>query len=71
MQSTLKEIGTREVYDFKLRKWVPYTSDSDKWYQYVLNLRDGNVQRENQGRYIVGYGAKNRQLKEMDPYRRK
>ena len=71
MQSTLKEMGTREVYDYKLQKWVPYVSDFDKWYQHVLNLRDGNGQRENQGRYIVGFGAKNRQRKEMEPYSRK
>ena len=42
----------------------PYISDPDKWYQYALDLRKGNVQHHNQGRYNVGGGAKHGQLKE-------
>ena len=59
-------MGTREVYDIKLQKWVPYVSDPDKWYQYLLNLREGNVEPHNQDCYIVDSGGKHEQLKDMD-----
>ena len=59
-------MGTREVYDYKLQKWVPYVSDPDKWYQHLIDLRDGLVQPDHLGRYIVGSGAKYRHLKEME-----
>ena len=42
------------------------SQDSDKWYHTLLDLRDGNVQRHNQGRYIAGSGRKYRQFKEME-----
>ena len=29
-----KEMGMREVYDYQQQKWVPYVSDTDKWYQH-------------------------------------
>ena len=61
-----KEMGTREVYDYKQQKWVPYVSDPDKWYQHLLDVRDSLVQPDYLGRYIVGSGEKNRRLKEME-----
>ena len=59
-------MGTREVYDYKLQKWVPYVSDPDKWYQHLIDLRDGLVLPDHLGRYIEGSGAKYRHLKEME-----
>lgn len=58
-------MGSIEVYDYKLQKWVPYVSDPDKWYQHFKDLRDGYVQPDHMGRYIVGSGAKFRKLTEM------
>ena len=54
MSYILKEMGTREVYDYEQQKWVPYVSDPDKWYQHLLDMRDGLVERDYLGRYIVG-----------------
>ena len=59
-------MGTREVYDIKLQKWVAYVSDPDKWYQYLLDLHAGNVEPHNQDRYIVDSGGKHGQLKDME-----
>ena len=59
-------MGTREVYDYKLQKWVPYVSNPDKWYKHLIDLREGLVQPDHLGRYIVGSGAKYRHLKEME-----
>ena len=61
-------MGTREVYDYKPQKWVPYVSDPEKWYQHLIDLRDGLVHPDHLGRYIVGSGAKYRhlRLKEME-----
>ena len=60
-----KEMGKREVYNCQQQKWVPYISDPDKWYQHLLDVRDGNVERDSQGRYMVGSGRNERELKEM------
>ena len=60
-----KEMGTREVYDYQQQKWVPYVSDPDKWYQHLLDARDGYAERDSQGRYVMGSGQKYRELKEM------
>ena len=63
----LKEnMGTREVYDIKLQKWVPSVSGPDKWYQHLLDLREGNIEPHNQDRYIVDSGGKHGQLKDME-----
>ena len=59
-------MGTREVYDYEQQKWVPYVSDPDKWYQHLLDMRDGLVEPDYLGRYIVGSGEKHRRLKEME-----
>ena len=62
-------MGTREVYDYEQQKWVPYVSDPDKWYQHLLDMRDGLVELDYLGRYIVGSGEKHRHLKEMEAKR--
>ena len=36
-----------------------------KWYQHLLDVRDGYAERNSQGHYIVGSGWKYRELKEM------
>ena len=59
-------MGTREVYDYEQQKWVPYVSDPDKWYQHLLDMRDGLVELDYLGCYIVGSGEKHRRLKEME-----
>ena len=59
-------MGTREVYDYEQQKWVPYVSDPDKWYQHLLDMRDGLVEPDYLERYIVGSGEKHRRLKEME-----
>ena len=51
-----KEMGTREVYDFQQQKWVPYVSDPEKWFQHLLDVRDGYVECDSGGRYMVGSG---------------
>ena len=61
-----REDGHSRKYDNKLQKWVPYLSDPDKWYQYLLDLRKGNVESHNQDRYIVYSGGKHGQLKDME-----
>ena len=59
-------MGTREVYDIKLQKWVTYVSDPEKWYKSLLDLREGNVEPHNQDRYIMDSGGKHGQLKDME-----
>ena len=59
-------MGSIEVYDYKLQKWVLYVSHPDKWYHHFLDLGDGYVQPNHLGRYIVGSGVKYRKLKEME-----
>ena len=58
-------MGTRLVYDYQQQKWIPYVWDPDKWYQHLLDVRDGYAERDSQGHYIVGSGRKYRELKEM------
>ena len=53
-----KEMGTREVYNYQQQKWIPYVSDPDKWYQHLLDVRDGYAECDSQGRYMVGSGCK-------------
>ena len=59
-------MGTREVYDYEQQKWVPYVSDPDKWYQHLLDMRDGLVETDYLGHYIVGSGEKHRRHQEME-----
>ena len=58
-------MGTRQVYDYQQQKWIPYVSDPNKWYQHLLDARDGYTEHDSQGHYIVGSGRKYRELKEM------
>ena len=58
-------MGTRLVYDYQQQKWIQYVSDPDKWYQHLLDVRDGYAERDSQDHYIVGRGRKYRELKEM------
>ena len=60
-----KEMGIKELYDYQQLKWFPYVSDLDKWYQHLLDVRDGYVERDSQGRYVMVGGLKYRELKEM------
>ena len=59
-------MGSIEVYDAKQEKWVPFVPDYDEWYQHFKDLRDGYVQPDHMGRYVVGTGKRNRKLKEME-----
>ena len=60
-----KEMGIRLVYDYQQHKCIPYMSDPDNWYQYLLDVRDGYSEHDSQGCYMVGSGLKYRELKEM------
>ena len=57
-------MGSIEVYDYQQQKWVPYVPDPEAWYQHFKDVRDGYVQPDHKGRYIVGSGAKHRKLAE-------
>ena len=59
-------MGSIEVYDAKQEKWVPFVPDYDEWYQHFKDLRDGYVQPDHMGRFVVGTGKRNRQFKEME-----
>jgi hypothetical protein len=59
-------MGSIEVYDHKQQKKVPYISDPEKWYQHFKDIRDRYAERDFQGRYIVGSGAKHRRMAEME-----
>ena len=45
-----------EVDGAKQNKLVPCIPDYNKWYQRLIELRDGYVERDHMGRYIVGSG---------------
>ena len=57
-------MGSIEVYDYQQQKWVPYVPDPEAWYQHFKDVRDGYVQPDHKGRYIVGSGRKHRMLAE-------
>ena len=59
-----RKMGSIEVYDYQQQKWVPYVPDPDAWYQHFKDVRDGYVQPDHKGRYIVGSGRKHRKLAE-------
>ena len=46
-------MGTRLVYDYRQQKWIPYVSDPNKWYQHLLDIRDGYEELDSQGHYIL------------------
>ena len=66
-----RTMGSIEVYDAKQEKWVPYVPDYNAWYQHFKVLRDGYVQLDHMGRYIVGSGKKYRKLKEIETREKK
>ena len=68
-QST--EIGTREVYNYQQQKWILYVLDPNKLYQHLLDVRDGYVECDSQGRFMVGSRRKYRELKEMRQKKKK
>ena len=41
-------------------------SDYNAWNQHFKDLRDGYVQPDHMGRYVVGSGKKYRKLKEIE-----
>ena len=53
-------MGSIEVYDAKLGRWVPYVPDYEKWIQHFKDISEGRVRPDHKGRYIVGSGSKNR-----------
>ena len=59
-------MGSIEVYNAKQEKWVAYVPDCNAWYQHFKDLRDGYVQPDHMGRYVVGSGKKYRKLKEIE-----
>lgn len=53
-------MGSIEVYDTKLSKWVPYVPDYKKWEQHFKDISEGRVRPDHKGRYIVGSGSRNK-----------
>ena len=53
-------MGSIDAYDTKQEKWVPYVPDYDEWYQHFKDLRDGYVQPDHMGCYVVGTGKRNK-----------
>jgi hypothetical protein len=51
------KMGSIEVYDSKLAKWVPYIPDFKKWEQHFIDISEGRVRPDHKGRYIVGSGS--------------
>lgn len=50
-------MGSIEVYDQKLQRWVPYVPDVKKWEQHFIDISEGRAHPDRDGRYIVGSGA--------------
>ncbi|KAK3108635.1 hypothetical protein FSP39_012174 [Pinctada imbricata] len=53
-------MGSIEVYDTKLAKWVPYVPDYKKWEQHFKDISEGRVIPDHKRRYIVGSGSRNK-----------
>ncbi|KAK3084187.1 hypothetical protein FSP39_009708 [Pinctada imbricata] len=51
-------MGSIEVYDTKLAKWVPYIPDYKKWEEHFKDISKGRVRPDHKGRYIVGSGSR-------------
>jgi hypothetical protein len=58
-------MGSIDVYDNKQQKWVPYTPDPEKWYQYFKDSSDGYVTSDQKGRYIIGSAHSRRRIKTL------
>ena len=62
-----RTMGSIEVYDAKQEKWVPYMPDYKALYQpFFQDLRDGYVQPDHMGRYVLGSWKKYRKQKEIE-----
>ena len=59
-------MGSIEVYDYQQQRWVPYVADPEKWYQHFKDLRDGYVQPDNRGRYVVGSGESKKRVQILE-----
>ena len=59
-------MGSIEVYDYEQQRWVPYVADPEAWYQHFKDLRDGYVQPDHRGRYVVG-SAKKEKMEQTQP----
>ena len=59
-------MGLIEIYNAKQEEWVPYVPDYNAWYQQFKDLRDGYVQPDHIGRYVLGSGKKYIKLKEIE-----
>ena len=59
-------MGSMEVYDYQQQRWVPYVPDPEEWYQHLKDLRDGYVQPDNRGRYVVGSGESKKRVQILE-----
>ena len=59
---TILKMGSIEVYDHEQQRWVAHRQDAEALYQHLKDLRDGYVQPDHLGRYIVGSGKFKRQI---------
>ena len=61
-----RTMGSIKVYNAKQEKWVPYVPDYNAWYQHFKDLRDGYIQPDHMGCYVLGRRKKYRKLKEIE-----
>ena len=54
-------MGSIQVYDTNLHKWVPYVQDVDKWVRHFEDIQAGRVRPDHKGRYIVGRESRTKQ----------
>ena len=54
----INRMGSIMVYDYQQRKWVKSNPDPDEIYQHFKDVRDGLVQPDYRGRYVIGSGRK-------------
>jgi hypothetical protein len=53
-------MGSIDVHDGKLVKWVPYVSDYEKLIQHFKDTSEERASPNHMGRYIVGTRSKSR-----------
>ena len=66
MPDILFTMGSMEVYDYQQQRWVPYVADPEAWYQHFKDLRDGYVQPDSRGRYVVGSGQSQKRVQMLE-----
>ena len=59
-------MGSIEVYDYQQQRWVPYVADPEAWYQHLKDLRDGYVQPDGRGRYVIGSGNSTKRVETLE-----